>query len=112
MLWSYLRGMGLECMPVHVCAQLLGCVLLFLTPWTAACLSMGFSRPESWSGLPFPSLGDLEWRLSILVQVVALEWLFIMLLQRLGACRRENGEGNGTPLQYSCLENPMDGGAW
>ena len=23
-----------------------------------------------------------------------------------------NGEGNGTPPQYSCLENPMDGGAW
>ena len=23
-----------------------------------------------------------------------------------------NGEGNGTPLQYSCLENPMDGEAW
>ena len=22
------------------------------------------------------------------------------------------GEGNGTPLQSSCLENPMDGGAW
>ena len=22
------------------------------------------------------------------------------------------GEGNGTPLQYSCLENPKDGGAW
>ena len=22
------------------------------------------------------------------------------------------GEGNGTPLQYACLENPMDGGAW
>ena len=22
------------------------------------------------------------------------------------------GEGNGTLLQYSCLENPMDGGAW
>ena len=22
------------------------------------------------------------------------------------------GEGNGTPLQYSCQENPMDGGAW
>ena len=22
------------------------------------------------------------------------------------------GEGNGTPLQYSCLENPIDGGAW
>ena len=24
----------------------------------------------------------------------------------------EHGEGDGTPLQYSCLENPMDGGAW
>ena len=23
-----------------------------------------------------------------------------------------DGEGNGTPLQYSCLENPRDGGAW
>jgi len=22
------------------------------------------------------------------------------------------GEGNGTPLQYCCLENPMDGGTW
>ena len=25
---------------------------------------------------------------------------------------RFSGEGNGTPLQYSCLENPMDGGTW
>ena len=25
---------------------------------------------------------------------------------------RRKGEGNGTPLQYSCLENPMDRGAW
>ena len=25
---------------------------------------------------------------------------------------QSNGEGNGTPLQYSCLENPMDEGAW
>ena len=25
---------------------------------------------------------------------------------------RSPGEGNGTPLQYSCLENPTDGGAW
>ena len=26
--------------------------------------------------------------------------------------KRLIGEGNGTPLQHSCLENPMDGGAW
>ena len=25
---------------------------------------------------------------------------------------RSPGEGNGNPLKYSCLENPMDGGAW
>ena len=38
------------------------CVWLFVTPWTVACLaplSMGFSRQEYWSALPFPSPGDL-----------------------------------------------------
>ena len=25
---------------------------------------------------------------------------------------RSSGEENGNPLQYSCLENPMDGGTW
>ena len=37
-------------------------VQLFVTPWTVArqaLLSMGFSRQEYWSGLPFPSPGDL-----------------------------------------------------
>ena len=36
--------------------------LTLVTPWTAACqapLSIGFLRPEYWSGLPFPSSGDL-----------------------------------------------------
>ena len=27
-------------------------------------------------------------------------------------CHPNNGESNGTPLQYFCLENPKDGGAW
>ena len=31
------------------------------------------------------------------------------LIPQLG---RSQGEGNGNPLQYSCLENPTDGGAW
>ena len=37
-------------------------VQLFVTPWTVACQappSMGFSRQEYWSGLPFPSPGGL-----------------------------------------------------
>ena len=29
-----------------------------------------------------------------------------------GLADTNSGEGNGTPLQYSCLGNPMDGGAW
>ena len=41
---------------------MLRCAHLFVTPWTAACqvpLSMGFSRQEHWSGLPWPPPGDL-----------------------------------------------------
>ena len=30
----------------------------------------------------------------------------------LGGSKITAGEGNGTPLQYSCLENPMNRGAW
>ena len=40
----------------------LSCIRLFATPWTVAYqapLSTGFSRQECWSGLPFPSPGDL-----------------------------------------------------
>ena len=46
----------LDFLPIHV--------RLFATPWTVAHqtpLSMGFSRQEYWSGLPFPSPGDLPW---------------------------------------------------
>ena len=34
------------------------------------------------------------------------------IVEHLVCVRGYAGEGNGTPLQYSCLENPMDGGAW
>ena len=46
----------------HLKVKSLSCVQLFVTPWTVAnqaSLSMGFSRQEYWSGLPFPSPGDL-----------------------------------------------------
>ena len=41
-----------------------------------------------------------------LSKIIVLSYSFRMYLMKVG------GEGNGTPLQYSCLENPMDGGAW
>ena len=45
-----------------MCVCVLSRVQLFVTPWTVAHqapLSMGFSRQEYWSGLPFPSPDDL-----------------------------------------------------
>ena len=48
---------------LFLCAQSLSHDQLFVTPWMVAHkppLSMGFSRQEYWSGLPFPSLGDLH----------------------------------------------------
>ena len=49
-------------MCVYVCVKSLSRVRIFATPWTVsyqAPPSMGFSRPEYWSGLPFPSPEDL-----------------------------------------------------
>ena len=53
---------GLPVLKVKVKVKSLSCVRLFATLWTAAHQappSMGFSRQEYWSGLPFPSPGDL-----------------------------------------------------
>ena len=51
------RG-GLSKLPLKVKVKLLSCVRVSATPWTVAYqapLSIGFSRQEYWSGLPFPS---------------------------------------------------------
>ena len=63
--------------------------------------SMGFSRQEYWSGLPFP------WR-SVLKESACN----VRDLDPISGSGRSPGEGNGNPLQYSCLGNPMDRGAW
>ena len=51
----------------------------------------------SWAFLPFVALGFIYQ---------------VMECFKFPLPKEFNGEGNGTPLQYSCLENPMDGGAW
>ena len=56
--WKFIWNMSPNC----DCVSHLVCVGLFATPWTVPCqapLSMEFSRQEYWSGLPFPSPGDL-----------------------------------------------------
>ena len=123
--------------------------------------SLGFSRQEHWSGLPFPSsVHESESEVTQLCptlsdpmdcspsgssvhgifQARVLEWgaiafsyvnkrgsqfqAFSSLCYENFSCSIElvqilfnkpmvpNGEGSGTSLQYSCLENPMGGGAW
>ena len=59
---SVLAGGFFTIKPPLSSVQSLSRVPLFVTPWTAACwvpLSMGFSRKEHRSGLPFPPPGDL-----------------------------------------------------
>ena len=78
---------------------------------------MEFSRQEYWSGLPFPSPRDLP-DPEIEPESPALQADSLPSEQpwkpniHLSSITLSYGEGNGTPLQYSCLENPTDGGAW
>ena len=112
-------------------------VQLFATLWTVihqAPLSIGFSRQEYWSGLPCPSPGDLpvpwgqthvsyisicQWCLkkvetgaSLVIQMVMNPLAVQVVWVRSLGLGGSPGEGNGYSLQYSCLENPMDRGAW
>ena len=112
-------------------AKSLSRVHLLVNPGTAAHQappSMGFSRQEYWSGMPFPSPGDvpnpgIEPR-SPTLQADALPSEHPGkpdgkeppvkaedpgLIPGLG---RSPGEGNGNPLQYFCLETSMYRGAW
>ena len=73
---------------------------------------MGFSRQEYWSGLPFPSPGDLP---DSGFPGGASGKEFTCNAGDMGlipGSGRSPGEGNGNPLQCSCLENSMDRGAW
>ena len=97
----------------------------FVTPWMVASqtpLSLGFPRQEYWTGLPFPSTSDLSnpgvklkspelqagsLPLSHLASPPNIKYAWAI-----ASFNDLNGEGNGNPLQYSCLENPMDRGDW
>ena len=75
-------------------------------------LFVAFSRQNYWSGLPFPTPGDPSdpgikpASPATCVTSGKLLTLFVPQFPKV------YGNGNGTTLQYSRLENPMDGGAW
>ena len=99
-------------------------------------LFMGFPRQEYCSELPFPPSGDLpnpgtESTSPVLIAdslplhhqgsilyISSLKFSRSVMSDSLRPHELQHtrppcpGEGNGTPLQYSCLANPMDGGAW
>jgi len=71
---------------------------------------LGFFRQEYWSGLPFPSpiyIWDFPGGSDSKASVYNARDL-----GSIPGSGRSAGEGNGNPLQYYCLENPMDRGAW
>ena len=54
------------------------------------------------------SLLDQSWWISLQSLLLKISQKILILAVPIV----DSGEGIGTPLQYSCLENPMDGGAW
>ena len=104
------------------------CVRLFATPWIIDCqapLSMGFSRQEYWSRFLFPSPGDLP------DPGIQTKFFCINIGRFFGSDGKASAYNVGDPglkslgqedplekemaihsLQYSCLENAVDGGAW
>ena len=95
---------------------------LFATPQTVASqapLSMEFSRQEYWSEVPFSTPGDLPDTGIEPVSPVSssiARWIAsagdIRDMGSIPGLGRSPGKGHGNPLQYSCLENPMNRGAW
>ena len=74
-------------------------------------------RGVSLRGFRFPTCRTVGILRSMGLRVHRLRYLGHLKIRKFGVSagvifRVPQDEGNGTPLQYSCLENPMDGGAW
>ena len=91
-------------------------VPIFVTPWTAACsIFLSSTIPQcllkfkstelviDYSKIKLFSFSSIMKWFGGLVGNFVFEYISLAVSSR---------DGNGTPLQYSCLENPMDGGAW
>ena len=87
-------------------------ILAWRIPWTeepGRLQSMGSQRVRH-KGITDPLV--VFPATSLVVQMVNASAYNSGDLGSIPASERSPGEGNGNPLQYSCLENPMDRGAW
>ena len=66
----------------------------------------------TWESRPEVKPTHLFYQTASKTTVLQLETMCLDWLNELASSNVYFGEGNGTPLQYSCLESPMDGGAW
>ena len=96
-------------------------ILAWEIPWTeepGGLQSMGLQKSQTWLSTEkamAPHSSTLAWKIpwteepgglqSMGLLWVGHDWATSLSLSCIG-------EGNGNPLQYSCLENPRDGGAW
>ena len=72
-----------------------------------------FTHQSTYSAEEFSWLGLLK--VIVKISMIQMKLFYGQELcgnSHLGGDHETWGEGNGTPLQYSCLEHPMDGGAW
>ena len=86
------------------------------SPWNSPGQNTGVGNLSLFQGI-FPTQGlniGLPHCRQILYQLSLVEsiWLQCKIPGSISGSKRCPGEGNGNPLQYSCLENPMDRGAW
>ena len=66
------------------------------------------ARVLEWGAIAFSDYSAIK---KNIFESVLMRWMNLEPIIQSEVNQRD-GEGNGNPLQYSCLENPMDGGAW
>ena len=73
------------------------------------------TNSQAWIIIVCPSVDGLSGSMKDKQRAISVFSLVTQISQDnhyLLCSRNASRESNGTPLQYSCLENPMDGGAW
>ena len=136
--WSLLKHMSIElvmpsnhlilCRPLLLLPSIFPCIRVFFNEsalkslpqhhnlkasvlWHSVFFMVQLSYPYMTTG---KTIALTKWDLCYVedVEMTSVLLFTCIYIKKLGNIHKDSGEGNGTPLQYSCLENSMDGGAW